>query len=248
MSVGWDAERYERQPLPHERWGERVIDRAGLRAGESLVDAGCGTGRDAERALGRLRALSDESGTPPGRVTLLDADAAMVAAARRRFAGYTDGSAPDVKQADLLEPWPVDAPADVIISVAALHWIGDHEMVFRRAGAIGTHHARLHVDCGGAGNIASIVQAAGRVGMAVPVWNFATVDDTVRALRAGGWDPQDVWLQADPLILPDDPTFREFMASVMFHSATAEQVDAVVALCEQPTVDYVRLNIDARRT
>jgi trans-aconitate 2-methyltransferase len=247
-TVSWDAERYERQPLPHERWGVGVIERSRLRAGDSLVDAGCGTGRDAEVALTRLLALVEEHGVARGPVTLLDADAAMIAAARQRFAGWPADIRPVVMQSNLVDPWPVAVPADVIISVAALHWIGDHAAVFRRAAAIGAEQARLQVDCGGAGNIAGIVQAAERGALAMPAWNFATVDDTVAALRAGGWTPREVWLQPDPLVLQDEGAFREFLATVMFHDATPAQVDDVAAACADRVVDYVRLNIDAVRS
>jgi len=247
-TVRWDAERYERQSLPHELWGAGVIGRAGLRAGDSLVDAGCGTGRDAELALTALARLAEESDVPPGVVTLLDADSAMIEAARARLAGYVDGGRLVIRQADLVAPWPVAAPADVIISVAALHWIGDHRAVFREAAAVGTEQARLHVDCGGSGNIAAVVDAATRVGLTMPAWNFATVDATVAALRAGGWEPQDVWLRADPLVLPDEATFRQVLRLVMFHHASEAELDDLVEACPETVVDYVRLNIDAART
>ena len=247
-TVSWDAERYERQPLPHERWGLGVIERSGLRAGDSLVDAGCGTGRDAEVALTRLLALAEEQGVTPSPVSLLDADAAMIAKARHRFADWSADVRPVVMQSDLVDPWPIAAPADTIISVAALHWIGDHTTVFRRAADVAAERARLHVDCGGAGNIAGIVQAAQQREIAMPAWNFATVDDTVAALRAAGWTPLEVWLQPDPLVLPDEEAFREFLSTVMFHDATPAQVDDVAAACTDPVVDYVRLNIDAVRS
>jgi trans-aconitate 2-methyltransferase len=243
----WDAARYERQPLPHERWGEAVIDRAQLRAGDSLIDAGCGTGRDAEFAIKRLFALADEKGVLPGQVTLLDIDQAMLAAARHRFFDYPDSATPVVKQSDLSHRWPVSKPADVIISVAALHWIQDHESVFRQAAISGTAQARLHVDCGGAGNIAGIVRAAEKASLPVPTWNFATVVSTVGHLRASGWVPQEVWLQVDPLVLPDVASFREFLATVMFHSATESQLNSLVNSCPDFVVEYVRLNIDAVR-
>lgn len=246
-TVHWDAERYERQPLPHEVWGAGVIGRAGLRAGDSLVDAGCGTGRDAELALTVLARLAEEHEVPTGVVTLLDADGAMIEAARTRLSGYPEHERLVIRQADLVEPWPVDDPADVIMSVAALHWIGDHATVFRRAAAAGTAEARLHVDCGGAGNIRAIVEAATKVGLPMPDWNFATVDETVTDLRAGGWEPENVWLQADPLVLPDAGTFREFLQSVMFHNASEAQLDEMVQACPDAVVDYVRLNIDASR-
>lgn len=246
-TVLWDAERYERQPLPHEGWGAGVIRRAGLRAGDSLVDAGCGTGRDAELALNVLARLAETEGVALGVLTLLDADADMIEASRKRFGGYPEGQRPVILQADLVEPWPVAVPADVIISVASLHWIGDHTDVFREAAAVGTDQARLHVDCGGAGNIETVVDAATRVGLPMPEWNFATVDATASALRAGGWEPQDVWLHADPLVLPDRATFREFLQSVMFHHATEALLDDMVEACPETVVDYVRLNIDAQR-
>ena len=244
----WDPERYERQPLPHERWGGGVIARACLEAGDSLVDAGCGTGRDAELALDQLVALADEHGVAPGTVTLLDADAGMVTAALRRFAGWPDSLRPVILQANLLDPWPVFEPAEVIISVAALHWIGDHASVFRQAAAIGAERARLHVECGGAGNIEGLVAAATRVRLPMPTWNFASVDDTVEALRASGWTPREVWLHPDPLVLPDEATFRDFLESVVFHDATESQLDGLMAACAETVVDYVRLNIDAERS
>lgn len=243
----WDPQAYERLPLPHERWGAGVIARAGLSAGESLVDAGCGTGRDAELALGILLEQCRDRGVAAGRVTLLDADPAMVTWARERFAALPEELRPVVRLADLTDPWPVDEPAQVVISVAALHWIEDHQAVFRRAAAACVPGGRLHVDCGGAGNIADILEAASGVGLAVPAWNFAGVDDTVSALRAAGWEPGDVWLQDDPLVLPDMAALREFVRTVMFHQASPEQLDRVIGACAEPRVGYVRLNIDARR-
>ncbi len=246
--IVWDAARYDRQPLPHERWGQGVIDRAQLRAGESLIDAGCGTGRDAELAFNQLMVLAADTCVTPGQVTLLDIDESMLAAARLRFLHYPESVAPCIKAADLSQDWPVSEPADVIMSVAAFHWIQDHGSVFRQAATNGTKQSRLHVDCGGAGNIANIVQAARKAGLLMPVWNFATVDNTVKALIANGWIPQDVWLQADPLVLPDEDSFREFVSTVMFHSASESQINSFVSYCPDFVIDYVRLNIDAIRS
>ena len=247
MSIIWDATRYDRQPLPHEKWGEGVIERAQLCAGESLIDAGCGTGRDAELAIEQLLTLADKEGVKPGRVTLLDLDAEMLKAARERFLGYPESVAPVIIQNDLSREWIVNEPADVIISVAALHWIKDHGSVFRNAAISATEEARLHVDCGGAGNISGVIGAAGEVGILLPSWNFATVDDTVLALRSNGWMPQDVWLQEDPLVLPNLDTFRDFLSVVMFHSATESELDSLISLCSDFLIGYVRLNIDAVR-
>lgn len=245
--ANWDAARYERQPLPHERWGDAVIRRAALSQGENLVDAGSGTGRDAEAAMAILDRLSAESGVQPGWVVLLDANASMVARAVERFSARPKGFRPYVAQVNLTDPWPVPDEADVVISVAALHWIHDHNSVFARAAAATRHGGRLHVDCGGAGNIDQVIRAAQRARLAIPRWRFAAVDETVRALRATEWTPHEVWLEPDPLVLQDQDTFREFAHSVMFHEASEPQLDALMAACPEPVVDYVRLNIDASR-
>ena len=41
----WDASTYQRVALPHEDWARAVLDRLGLEGGETVLDAGCGSGR-----------------------------------------------------------------------------------------------------------------------------------------------------------------------------------------------------------
>ena len=47
----WDSRAYDALPLPHEAWGQRVIDRLDPAPGARVLDAGCGTGRDAAALL-----------------------------------------------------------------------------------------------------------------------------------------------------------------------------------------------------
>lgn len=58
---------------------EGLIDRAGLRHGEDVLDLGTGTGSVAARALEKIG--------PPGSVTAVDISPEMLARARERFAG-----------------------------------------------------------------------------------------------------------------------------------------------------------------
>ena len=73
----WDGATYDRVAGPMTRWGASVLERLPLRGDETVLDAGCGSGRVTEQLLDRL---------PDGRVIALDASPSMVDAARDRLA------------------------------------------------------------------------------------------------------------------------------------------------------------------
>jgi SAM-dependent methyltransferase len=73
----WDAVAYNRLAEPQFAWGTRVLDRLALRGDETVMDAGCGTGRLTELLLERL---------PQGRVLAVDHSRNMLDAARTRLA------------------------------------------------------------------------------------------------------------------------------------------------------------------
>ena len=73
----WDGATYDRIADPMTRWGTSVLDRLPLRGDETVLDAGCGSGRVTERLLERL---------PDGRVVALDGSPAMIREARARLA------------------------------------------------------------------------------------------------------------------------------------------------------------------
>src|SRR4029079_4289101 len=72
--VDWDAATYHRVSTPQISWGMKVLPRLGLTRTETVVDAGCGSGR---LTLELLRQL------PDGRVIAVDQSAAMLEEAAR---------------------------------------------------------------------------------------------------------------------------------------------------------------------
>ena len=79
------------------RWGTDVLDRLPLRGDETVLDAGCGSGRVTERLVDRL---------PRGRVVALDGSPSMVEAARERLARF--GDRVSYVTADLAAPLPLE--------------------------------------------------------------------------------------------------------------------------------------------
>ena len=247
----WDAASYHRVSGPMEAMGAKVLDRLPLDGDETVLDAGCGTGRVTALLCERL---------PRGHVVAVDADAAMVAACRATLGEEVDRGHVEVRQADLLE-LDVDQPVDAILSTATFHWILDHGRLFQRLFSALKPGGRLVAQCGGAGNIASILGAADAVAAAGP-WadrfegwvrpsRMATAEETAEHLTAAGFTDVRTWLEPAPQV-PDEP--GEYLRTVNLgaHLHRIDEPDhpefvrrVVERLPEPITIDYVRLNLDA---
>ncbi len=244
----WDATAYDHVSDPHVRWGNDVAARLRLAGHETVVDAGCGTGRVTELLCRRL---------PRGRVIAVDASAAMLAAAARRLAPVRDRVA--LVRADLRRPLPIGRPVDAVFSTATFHWIEDHDALFRQLAAVLRPGGQLVAQCGGAGTIASVREALRQVGDGwTGPWTFATAAETRRRLEAAGFVAVDTWLQAEPVALEPGAALEQFLATVILgahlarlpaseHGPFVRAVAARLPHPERPVIDYVRLNIVARR-
>ena len=249
----WDAASYHRVSGPMEAMGAKVLDRLPLRGDETVLDAGCGTGRVTALLCDRL---------PDGHVIAADADAAMVAACRATLGEQVDAGHVEVRHVDLLA-LDLDAAVDAVLSTATFHWILDHDLLFQRLFAALKPGGRLVAQCGGHGNIASILGAADAVAAAGP-WadrfdgwvrpsRMATAEDTADKLTAAGFTDVRAWLEPAPQV-PDEPA--EYLRTVNLgaHLHRIDEPDqpefvrrVLERLPEPVTVDYVRLNLDAVR-
>lgn len=245
MTGEWDAPTYDRVANPQTRWGTAVLDRLPLAGDERVLDAGCGSGRVTEMLLARV---------PRGRVIALDASAAMLDEARRRLA--SQGDRVEFVQADLAQPLPIGAPVDAVFSTATFHWVLDHDALFRNLAAAIRPGGRLVAQCGGAGNIASLKQVLAGIGDGWPgEYTFATPAETTERLVASGFIDVEAWLSDELTRFEAGEPFETFLETVCLrqHLARlpaeerADFVSTVAARMPASELDYVRLNIVARR-
>jgi trans-aconitate 2-methyltransferase len=241
----WDARTYDRIADPQARWGTVVLDRLALAGDERVLDAGCGTGRVTEQLAERL---------PDGRVVALDGSPSMIDAARERLARFGDRI--EYVVADLGQPLPIDGGVDAVLSTATFHWVLDHDALFRNLAAVTRPGGRLVAQCGGAGNIANILRVLAVTGDG---WlgnkHFATPLDTTRRLDAAGYVDIECWLSDEPTRFEPGEPFETFLRTVVLgdHVARLPEgerdafVRAVADGVGEPVIDYVRLNITARR-
>ena len=255
----WDAGVYHRVSAPQVRWGSKVLGRLTLEGDETVVDAGCGTGRLTADLLERL---------PRGHVIAVDQSTNMLAEAAAhlipRFGDRISFLHADVQDLELPEP------VDAVFSTATFHWVLDHPRLFRTLFTCLRPGGRLLAQCGGGPNIAhlrhraeSLLESpdfrARAVGWKNP-WEFATPEETSQRLAAAGFTDIETSIEPAPTTFPDAQAFSEFVQSVVLRAhldALPDDADrrsfmaeiTALAAGDNPafTLDYWRLNLSATR-
>lgn len=249
MSVcEWDGSSYDRVSTIQQGLGQQVLKRLELVGDETVLDAGCGSGRVTQMLADRL---------PHGRVIAVDRSPSMVQAASERF---VENERVEVRLLDLVE-LELEHPVDAVLSTATFHWVSDHELLFARLHAALRPGGKLVAQCGGEGNIDRLRGKAWKVLEREPYaehfadwrapWNYANDADTEKRLRVAGFAAVKCWLEPAPRE-PDEP--REFLYTIVLGPHVQQLpaklresfMDEVLEMLGEPVViDYVRLNIDA---
>jgi trans-aconitate methyltransferase len=243
----WDPDRYARNARFVADLGAPVVELLAPRAGERILDLGCGDGV----LTAKLASLGCQ-------VIGVDASAQQIGAARKL------GLDTRIMNGEVLD---FDSEFDAVFSNAALHWMRDPAKVIA-----GVHRAlrpqgRFVGELGGHGCVAKIkkalVEALNRRGMdgeAASPWYFPTVADYSQHLTSGGFVLNYIALIPRPTPLPGDvtgwlETFAESFSSTLppaeRPSYIAEVREALrQELCDAEgkwTADYIRLRFAANK-
>jgi trans-aconitate 2-methyltransferase len=244
----WDAQTYDRVSDVQVEWAREVLDRLPLNGDETVLDAGCGSGRVTAKLLDRL---------PRGHVVAVDGAPSMVVEARELL-----GDRATVIACDLVD-LELDEPVDAVFSSAVFHWIPDHDALFAALHRTLKPGGRLVAQCGGKGNINRFRVLADEVatsGQFAPYfsdwhgpWNYADETTTAARLRQAGFTDISCWLEPKSVTPGDPQAFIGAVCLVRHLDRLPEElkprfVDAVLERVGEPFVlDYVRLNMTATR-
>jgi len=243
----WDPDRYARNARFVADLGAPVVELLAPRAGERVLDLGCGDGA----LTAKLVSLGCE-------VIGVDASAQQIDAARKLGldARVMNGEALDF-----------NSEFDAVFSNAALHWMRDPAKV-----VVGVHralkpHGRFVGELGGYGCVAKIKKALvealnlrGIEGEAAVPWYFPTVADYSQHLTSGGFEIRYIALIPRPTPLPGDVTgwLETFGGSFTSTLPPAERTSYIAEvrealrpqLCDAEgkwTADYIRLRFAASK-
>jgi SAM-dependent methyltransferase len=242
----WDPERYARNARFVADLGAPVVELLAPRAGERILDLGCGDGV----LTAKLASMGCD-------VIGVDGSAAQIEAARKLGvdARVMDG-----------EHLGFDREFDAVFSNAALHWMRNPDKVIAGVRRALRPSGRFVGEFGGHGCVAKIrkalVDALNRRGIngeAASPWYFPTVEDYSQQLRKGGFAVNYIALLPRPTPLPGDITgWLETFAESFTSALPATDRPAYIAevrealrpqLCDAEgkwTADYTRLRFSAK--
>jgi SAM-dependent methyltransferase len=243
----WDPERYARNARFVADLGAPVVDLLAPRAGERILDLGCGDGV----LTAKLASFGCD-------VIGVDASEPQVNAARRLGldACVMDG-----------EALGFDSEFDAVFSNAALHWMSNPAEVIAGVRRALKPRGRFVAEFGGHGCVAKIREALvealdrrGIKGEAASPWYFPTVEDYSQQLTRGGFVVSYIALIPRPTPLPGDVTgWLETFAESFTSTLPAAERSGYIAevrealrgdLCDAEgrwTADYVRLRFAASK-
>ncbi len=246
-SQSWDPDDYARTASFVPKLGAHLIERLAPRAGEVVLDIGCGDGT--------LTAAIAASGA---RVVGIDSSPEMLAAARARG---LDVRLMAAEQLELGERF------DAVFSNAVLHWVKDLDGAIARIAGHLKPGGRFVGEFGGHGNVAAILTAIlatlaarGVDGRPLNPWHYPTAEAFTALLARHGFDVDEAVLVPRPTLLDAGMAawIRTFGGAFLAALPDADRVRFAEDVADllapslrdldgRWTADYVRLRFTARK-
>ena len=178
LQNSWNTSLYEQQHAFVWQYGESLLKLLAPKAGERILDLGCGTGQ--------LTAKIAESGAF---VHGIDSSLSMIAKARDNY-HQLDFVVADARN------FQVEQPLDAVFSNAVLHWIKEPDAVINCVKKALKPGGRFVAEFGGKGNVQAIVRSLlsvlSEIGCEEPEalnpWYYPSIGEYAGLLEKQGFD------------------------------------------------------------
>jgi trans-aconitate methyltransferase len=193
MTNQWNAAQYDaKHAFVYER-AKGLVELLAPKAGERILDLGCGTG-----------VLTAEIAGRGAEVVGIDGSEEMISQARKKYPTLRF----EVLDARQL---PFKAEFDAVFSNAVLHWIPEAEQVIAGVAQALKRNGRFVAEFGGKGNIKKLVEAFHRafstLGMREPdivsPWFYPSVAEYAGLLEKHGLEVREASLFERPTVLEE---------------------------------------------
>ncbi|MCK9903311.1 methyltransferase domain-containing protein [Frankia sp. Cpl3] len=242
----WKGEPYDKVASPQHRWGLDVLDRISGMPITRVLDAGCGSGRVTEALLERF---------PDAEVVAVDSSDSMLAAAAKRLSVY--GERCTLREVDLEDGNAVRnlGMFDAAVSAGALHWVRDHEALFRDLHQILKSGGIFACQSGGRGSVRAVRDVLLDLGVDWRPYNcYASPEESERRLVAAGYEGISCWSTNEIVRFDDTSDLISYVLDGVIAPYVSEfssedrlrLAKKVVAQLPDPQLEFVRLNIQAR--
>jgi SAM-dependent methyltransferase len=256
----WNPRLYDDRHAFVWKHGASLVELLAPKAGERILDLGCGTGH--------LAAQIADAGAE---VVGIDASPAMIDEARRNFAGRSRlrFEVADARSfAGAVELAGEIGRFDAVFSNAVLHWVRPPEDAVRNIRAALKPGGRFVVEFGGRGNCAQVIEAL-RTGLSefaaenrLPAWYYPSIAEYSTLLEREGLETVTALLFERPTKLDGSTGLRDWARMFAADAVSAvpeprrEEFFRRVESIAEPVLfrqgdwfaDYRRLRIVARRT
>ncbi len=255
----WNSDAYHRLSGPQVRWGQKVLARVRLRGHETVLDAGCGTGRLTAELLEAL---------PRGRVVGVDLSQNMLRSAHEHLASFASRSS--LVACDLLH-LPFCQAFDGIVSTAAFHWVLDHDRLFQSLHDTLIPGGWLEAQCGGGPNLAKLRARANALASTPKFapffrefrepWLFQNAEEAAISLQRAGFVEVATSVEPAPTRLDNSEHYNEFVRNIIFRHhleripSETLRAEFMTDLTNQAagddppfSLDYWRVNLRGRKS
>jgi len=189
--ISWNSALYQKNHAFVWQYGESLLELLAPKAGEHILDLGCGTGQLTEKIA--------ESGAF---VHGIDSSLSMIAQARANYSHF------DFAVADARD-FQVDERLDAVFSNAVLHWIKEPDAAIACVEKALKPGGRFVAEFGGKGNVGAIVggllSVLSEIGCEKPEalnpWYFPSIGDYAGRLEKRGFEVSYAVLFDRPTLL-----------------------------------------------